>query len=196
MEKMKEIKSKEEFLQWAKDVNFCMESKRNHICDLQDVFCRGQDGDMKQLKTWFLDVSPIEKQLLTFSIIKAMGEETAYRFIKAWARRQADICIEENMKEIDDGLKRLNEERWAFAQEKGEIDKKINNQSKIISDLNGKLESKEFTNAQLHKTITHLEQTIDTQRNDLDAAYKAINETDKFKAYLRTVLKENDLKSE
>ncbi len=114
MEKMKEIKTKEDFLKWAHDVNLSCESKRNGICDLQDVFYRGQDAEMKQLKTWFLEMSQTEKQLLTFSIIKAMGEEMAYKFIKAWAKRQANLAIEEYQADIEKEYQKLAADRMAF----------------------------------------------------------------------------------
>lgn len=167
-----------------------MENKKNHICDLQDIFVRNQDAEMKQLKSWFLEVNQTEKQLLTFSIIKAMGEETAYRFMKAWARKQANICIEENQQEILDGYKKLDIERNAFTQDKGEIERTLSAQSIKISELNDALKLSYSNNDGLHTTISRLQNKIDQQDRNLNEAHTALNETIRFKSYLKTVLTE------
>jgi len=193
MEKTKQIETKEDFLKWAHDVNLSTESKRNGICDLQDVFYRGQDGDMKNLKTMFLDATDTEKQLLTFSIIKAMGEETAYRFIKSWARKQAQICIDEHLRDIDEESQRLSNDKMVFVTEKREIENKMSAMSKEIEELKEMLTSSRINNDGLHTTITRLQDTINTQNNDLDEAYKTINETAKFKTYLKSIVHSEEL---
>ncbi len=188
MEKMKEITCKEEFLRWAKDVNFSSENKRNGICDLQDVFTRNQNGEMKALKGWYLEVSHMERQALTFSIIKAMGEETAFRFLKAWALKQANQCIEDNQKAIEDGYDKLTKERHIFVTEKKEIEAKIPVFEAQITNLTMSLDESQSNNDGLYQTIQKLENRIYTLTADLDEAYRVVNETNKFKSYLKTVL--------
>ncbi len=191
MDKMKQITSKEEFLAWAKNVNFSTERKQNGICDLQDVFVRGQDADMKDLISWYIEVTQTERQLLTFSIIKAMGEETCFRFLKAWARKQANICIEENQQEVLDGYAKLDTERNAFTKEKGEIERELSNQNITINELKDALKLSRINNDGLHTTVARLQETIDTQTRKLDEAYKELNKANQFKAYLKTVIGDN-----
>jgi len=193
MEKMKEIQNKEDFLKWAHQVNLSTENKRNGIADLQDVFYKGQDGEMKRLKDMFLEVNSTEKQLLTFSIIKAMGEETAYKFIKVWARKQAHIVINEYQKDIEDSYKKLSDEQVTFKTEKREIEAQILALQNKIDELTEWLNASRINNDGLHATITRLEQKIEEQNVDLDAAYKSLNAASQFKAYLKGILESQDV---
>jgi len=193
MEKMKEIQNKEDFLKWAHQVNLSTENKRNGIADLQDVFCRGQDGEMKSLTAMFLEVNATEKQLLTFSIIKAMGEETAYKFIKAWARKQADIVINEYQKDIEDSYKKLSEEKMAFITEKREIENKLSASEITINELRDALKLSRINNDGLYSTISRLQQKIDEQDKDLGAANKDLTAAGQFKSYLKGILESQDV---
>lgn len=193
MEKMKQIQSKEDFLKWARDVNYTMESRKNNICDLQDVFARSGNGKMDELKAMFLGASETEKQLLTFSITKAMGEETAYRFIKAWARKQANICIDESQKDIEEEYKKLSNDRMTFLIEKKTFDAQLPALQKEIEMLKELVRHNNIRNDSLNETNCNLQTTINTQNKDLDEAHKTINETVKFKQYLKTILHPEEL---
>ncbi len=188
MEKLKQITCKEEFLRWATDVNFASEGKRNGIPDLQDVFHRGQDGDMKALKGWYLEVTQIERQLLTFSIIKAMGEETCFRFLKVWARKQANICIEEYQKDYEADCQKLADEKHAFLTEKREIEGKLEHLRKDLDGTTAELKNSRVNNDGLQATISRLQRTVEQGIQDLDAAYKEIEEASAFKAYLKGII--------
>jgi len=188
MEKMKQIESKEDFLRWAHEVNLHIESKKNGICDLQDVFYKGQEGDLKQLKEWFLDCTQTEKQLLTFSIIKAMGEEMAYKFIKAWALHQADKCIHEYEESFTAREYKLYESEKALNKDRVEIESQLEYAKKEIKELNELLENSRINNDGLHQTITRLSNNNYQLSVDLDNAYKELNKMQAFKQTLKEII--------
>ncbi len=196
MEKMKQIESKDDFLKWAHNVNLHIESKKNGICDLQDVFYRGQDGEMKNLKEWFLDSTQTEKQPLTFSIMKAMGEEMTYKFIKSWAHRQADKCIEEYEKEYTVRENKLYENEKALNKERSEYESKLEYAKKEIQGLNDLLDNSRTNNDGLHQTITRLQKDITQLSIDLDNAYIEIAKVQTFKKTLKEIINPENLSDE
>jgi hypothetical protein len=193
MEKMKQIQNKEDFLKWANDVNFSTDNKRSGIWDLQDIFARSGNGNMDELKAMFLDVTNTEKQLLTFSIAKAMGEETAYRFIKAWAKRQANIVIEEQQKDIEEEYQKIAKDRMDFLKEKRTFDLVAPTLKKEIEELKELLNNSRINNDGLHKTISRLEERNTVLNDELGRVYDELNETMKFRKYLKSVINSNEI---
>jgi len=105
----KVIENGQDFIEWAKEVNTSMGSTKRH-CDLQDIFAR---SDIKTLLFAFLE-NEIDKQLLIFSIGKSQGSDVSFRFMKAWARKQAQIYIDDNEKQIEVEFQKLADERMTF----------------------------------------------------------------------------------
>jgi len=188
MDKIKEIQNKEDFLKWANAVNYSTESKRNGIADLQDTFYRDQDGDMKALKTMFLEANNTEKHLLTFSILKAMGEETAYRFIKAWAKKQADLIINEYQKDIEGEYQKLANDRMSLLTERKAFEIQAPALQKEIEELRELLKNSRINNDCLHKTILRLGEEEAELRSGLDEAYKELEKVQTFKKTLREII--------
>lgn len=188
MDKIKEIQNKEDFLKWANAVNYSTENKRHGIADLQDTFFRNQDGEMKALRTMFLEANSTEKHLLTFSIIKAMGEETAYRFIKAWAKKQADIVINEYQKDIEEEYQKLANDRMSLLTERKAFEIQAPALQKEIEELKKLLENSRINNDGLHQTISRLEERNRISNNELESLNSYLEKVQTFKKTLREII--------
>jgi predicted nucleic acid-binding Zn-ribbon protein len=180
----RKIETKEEFLSWAKEVNTCLSVKVK--CDLQDVFARSNFDDLK--KMFLATDNEYDKQLLTLSICKAQGEETAYRFMKSWARRQAQICIDENEANIQAEYDKLNKAIYAFQDERAGIEKELREAKEEV--LAYQLEC-ERLNKRLNEEVQERERlgnVVFKQTEELNEAYKEVEKASQFKAYLRSAL--------
>ena len=92
---MKKIQSQEQLIQWAKDVNH---STNTTLCDYQDTFAH---SDQKDLHNYFIDMTQNEKELIIFSISKAMGSATLFDFVKTYSNKKAQDYIDSEGIEVD-----------------------------------------------------------------------------------------------
>lgn len=172
------IESAQDFITWARDVNTTINAKRR--CDLQDVFAR---SDSKALLSMFLD-SENEKQLLTFAICKCQGEEVAYRFMKSWARKQAQICIDQEAANIDAEYKKLADERMEFTRTvraAGETEKKL-------IDLEREIDQYKASNARLMTICSGHICRIEELSTELNNVCAELVKMRTFKDTLRSIL--------
>ena len=176
------IETKEEFLVWAKEVNACMSAKVR--CDLQDVFARSSFDLLKKL---FLE-SENEKQILTFSISKAMGEDTCYKFIKAWALKKAHEAIEEEQADINLKYAALWEKQKAFEEGKKQVDLIINSLQRDNADLREELKRSQKRLQEVYTADETKSNIIDELRQDLADANTEIVKIDTFKKTMKEIL--------
>ncbi len=139
---MKRIESKEDMIKWANNVNSVCKPKQ--ISDLQDIFARSA---IKDLKKFFINMEQNEKELLVFSISKAMGSSLLFEFIKDYSNYKAQQFIESESKD--------NDERWASIVKK-EMDFETDKKKYQITIANSKrqIESMEKNNDRMSNTIT------------------------------------------
>ncbi len=96
---MHKIESQDEFAQWARYVNHADTACSPHkLCDLQDEFAW---SDGKALKRLFIESDQTEKELLVFSIQKAMGSGTLLEFIKSYSVYRAQVVTEQEQDDIN-----------------------------------------------------------------------------------------------
>jgi len=180
------IENKQELLNWAKEVNVTAGSSKRH-CDLQDVFAR---SSIEGLRNWYLEFEGFDKQLVTFSIIKSQGEEVGFRFLKAWAYKQANICIEEYQKEYEKDVEKLYQERVIFRKEK-ELQEGINKDIQAESArMNQELKRLLGIIEQLNNTVSCQSMKISELESVVNEAYTEMEKINVFKNTIRGILKE------
>jgi hypothetical protein len=96
---MNRIETKEEMVKWAELVNHCTTLQEK--IDLQDVWGHSVADTLKELYTGDLETN---RHLVTFSLFKCMGEETAFQYINMFSRRQGMRIAEEYIKDTDDSI--------------------------------------------------------------------------------------------
>jgi len=137
MRKEKEIRKIEthaQFISWAKEVNAF--SSASVTCDLQDIFARSQIEDLKK---WFLESEQYDRQILTFSILKNQGEDVAYRFINAYAKKEAMRIIDEFQADLQKDYEKFNAEQNILAKEKKEFEAGLKEKEEAFSRLLNKI---------------------------------------------------------
>ncbi len=173
---LKRIESKEDMLQWSKEVNLVC--KPGGMCDLQDIFARSA---AKELKTYFIDMTQNEKELLVFSISKAMGSNTLFEFIKSYSNHRVQIQLNAESEE--------NEKHWSAIVKK-EMDFETMKQGyiKIGEKLTNQLTDIKNDNDTMQKTISDQWNEIQNKEHELEELSEENKRLTAFESHIKTLL--------
>jgi len=172
---MKKIETTEDLVQWASQVNH---ADTKTLCDLQDVFCRSTEGELKAL---FLQSAEGDKELLVFAIGKAMGSATLLQFIKVVARAKAERVLMEEGKELEDGFSKLAQDRHDFEQEIRNLRDRNRDFGQQVEDLRAMVKRERETISRQSALI------IDLQAQLADAGIE-IEKLSAFEAHIKALL--------
>jgi len=184
---LKRIETKEELMQWAKEVNT---GNYKYICDLQDTFAHSEE---KQLKKLFVESEGYDKELIAFSISKAMGQEKLFSFMKAWALKQAQICIDENEANLDKRYSELNKSINEFEKTKQAYDNEAIKREELIESLTGKINSLKNEVEELKDHIGYQIEEIDKLRADNETLGEYVSKANEFRLYMKKTIQENNI---
>ena len=181
------IESEIELKQWCQEVN---SGDHKHFCDLQDVYARSEERIIKNI---FLSQPMNEKELTIFCVQKAMGAEKIFRLMRAWARQQAQIVIDDNDKMLNERFTELNEARRNFELEKTVIETQnkgyrdqIETQADLLERAQNQMNKLEKDNSALYLKCSEME-------TELEEAYKENKKHTEFQDYIRITLTEKTI---
>jgi len=125
---MHKINTQEDLTQWAVEVNV---APFNKICDYQDVFAR---SDVGSLRIFYLDLERNDRDVVTFSIYKALDKQTFWWFIKAYSTRQAEEVIGREEERLADKYNELACKAFRMKEDKQQLqDENDNLRSSLTS---------------------------------------------------------------
>ena len=171
---MKQILSKEDFAAWAETVNY----STVNLCDLQDVFARSK---MKDLKEYFMDMTQNEKELLVFSIQKAMGSANLFEFIKSYSIRKAQDYLEKESDENDRRWNKIVKKEMDFKAEKEQL-------RATIETLHHQLKEMTELNDQHNREASKWYMRTRELENDADIMSHKIDELTTFESHIKSLL--------
>jgi hypothetical protein len=144
---MRTIESKEDFVQWADEVNRGLTTKQKP--DYQDYYAH---SDQKDLGRWFVELNG-KRNLILHSVLNTMAYEECERLMLAWAKHKAQGIIDQEAEELNnthskkmgeleawkDDLRKfsdnLERRKGIFEESKKPIHKRIETLRKTARDL-------------------------------------------------------------
>ncbi len=173
---MNRIESKKNMLHWAQDVN--QVCKPGKMSDLQDVFAR---STAIHLKDYFIDTTQNEKELLIFSISKAMGSCTLFEFVKSYAHHSAQQFIESESAE--------NDKRWmAIVKKEREFETTKQGYTARIEKLTKQLNDVKNDNHTMSKAVSGQWNEIRNKEVELEELSEENTRLMAFEAHVKTLL--------
>ena len=173
---MHKITNKSEFVAWANFVNL---APGKSICDLQDVFAR---SDESLLKSIYLEIEGIDRRIVTFGIYKAMGDETFFQFIRAFARRNAEKIVEKEEERLNRGYDELALEKQQLQDENNNLrsslistEQRLKEVCRRSYDQVAKIEQLQEENDKLQSFRDTIIAGLDAKRSDYDKDMAAWN---------------------
>lgn len=185
---MHKIETQVEFLQWAKEVNHSRGTAPDAkaLCDLQDVFARSYTIDLQK---FFIGSSHSEKELLVFSIQKAMGSEILFDFIKIYSNHKAQEWIDKDQEECNKRWNAALEQVKEVKEYRESIDSTMKDKDEEITrldDLNSVLSAK---SREQYNIVTNLRVELVDLKAELEEANETITELRQFENHILNLLR-------
>jgi len=171
------IETSADLMLWCNEVN---SGNNKYMCDLQDIFTRSEQSVIRDL---FLE-SDGQKELIIFAIGKAMGNEQQFRYMKSWARKQAEICIAENEAHLNERFEDLNKKSIELRDRELNIDAMIEK----IDKLNTRISELDKTLAEVREAKWQLYIKTEEQETELQECYEIIEKNSEFEKRLKALI--------
>ena len=172
---MIKIESQLEFMDWAQRVN-----QTHTLCDLQDDYAH---SDTQALKTWFIESSEHDKELLIFSIQKAMGSAALLEFIRRYSNHKAMDWLQEEMQVINAESIKLWEDRQTFEAERNNLNLKITSLETDNKSQDDKITTLLRDNQNLYRQNSKIEANNAELQTELDRLWA-------FETHIKSLLTE------
>lgn len=155
------IETAEEFGDWARRVNT---AQFKHLADLQDEFAR---SDTAQLLQWFIELEA-ERELLVFSVQKAMGSRMLLDFMQRYAREKAEERLREEDERLDIATRALEARERVVEREKKRCLQENLDLRGRLEGVQRQYEQLQKRNRELHTEIGELVLARESRRQELE----------------------------
>jgi hypothetical protein len=171
---MRTIKSKEDLVQWAREVN----------PDYQDYYMH---SDLKAIDKWFIETNG-DRKLILCSVFNTMSYDEVERLLLVWAKNKAQAIIDEEAES-------LNADYIAKCKALHDREIAILDRERTVADLERRitvLESETRRWSDMDKTsrdtIINFRTHIENLQNDNQDLLEEVEKMQAFKATLRGIL--------
>jgi hypothetical protein len=135
----KTISSKDELLQWAREINNGLASDVKRKCDYQDYYMRATRADLDR---WFLE-SDMDRRLVICSVNNVLAFDEVERLLGVLARAKVERAYEESERDIDKRYVELAAKERIFEECKKPIFKRIASLKRENRKLQAVIDSKD-----------------------------------------------------
>ena len=186
---MKRIESAEQFVDWAKRVNL---AGFKDLPDLQDEFARSETA---QLRRWFVELKETTiRELLVFSIQKAMGSSLLLDFVRRYAREWAEERIQEDEERIAAQYSEVARKNQVLDTEKSLYEQTIKDLRNELALEHRRLERSREENILQRETIEGLEEMVKDLEREMVANVEELNSLRTFETRIKNLIEGSILK--